>query len=838
MTTLRRMDGGFYQSLARAVVRHRWLVILLYALATAAMAWSGSRITLRSDITDLLPEGTPSADDLRFYLQRFGTADALFVTLRADTPGQTEQLEETATRLAAALDRSGLVRSVQHGLPEDDALAMLSLGLDHLPALVPAERHPDLRARLEPPAMREALTRARRSAEGALPLGPAKALLAEDPLGLASLLPRPEGASTLPVDADPGTGLFLSDDGTALLVVITPQRPPQDVPFARRLLAAVEQAEREALRGTSGIAADHAGGYLFAVQDEGRIRHDITVTASLSITAILVLFAVALRRAGLLLILLVPLTCSMIWTLGLAGLAPGHLNVVTVAFAAILLGVGDDALTHLYLRFREETARGETSGRALEEAMASTGPSILVASLTSGLSFASLTFVEFRGLSELGLIAAFGMGNLLVSVFLLFPCMLSLLPAGAGAAPPLARPMEALAALHAWARPRRRAVIGVAAAVTLAAGLSALRLEFSSDLATLRGDDPARERLESVLAPFGGLPDAAHRVHDAGDLEASLRAAEADLPALRRLAAEGVITGWSSPVLWLPSRAMQRVRMEALGGVDWDAAASAFVREAAALGLRPEYFDPFVRRLRRYGDGQAVILDPASLPDGLPASLRAGVAGSAVSATLIPAPGIDPATLAAELPAGGRLASVRRVVADLTAIIEKDFRRASLLALGMVLLASVAAFRSLRQLALVSVPVGVGCLLMLGALAAMGIPINLMNLVATPLVLGLGIDFGVYLVNRHEEEGRAGVPTVLRHTGGAILLTGLTTLSGFGSLLAADFAGLRSMGWVAVLGIAGCLTAALVLLPLLLPAPVSGSAAPPPGDPSLRRAPR
>ena len=84
---------------------------------------------------------------------------------------------------------------------------------------------------------------------------------------------------------------------------------------------------------------------------------------------------------------------------------------------------------------------------------------------------------------------------------------------------------------------------------------------------------------------------------------------------------------------------------------------------------------------------------------------------------------------------------------------------------------------------------------------------------------GLGIDFGVYIVNRHEEERRRGIDTVLRHTGSAILLTGVTTLAGFGALLAADFPGLRSMGWVAVLGIAGCLAASLTLLPLLLPGP-------------------
>src|SRR5262249_3909137 len=162
-------------------------------------------------------------------------------------------------------------------------------------------------------------------------------------------------------------------------------------------------------------------------------------------------------------------------------------NVVTVAFAAILVGVGDDALTHLYLRFREATARGTPRPLALEEAMGSTGPSILVSSLTTGLAFAALTFVRFRGLSELGFIAALGMVHLLVSVSFLFPCLLSMLPARGGPVEPLARPMASLAALHRWARPRRRLVMAATAALMLAAGWCALGVRFSSDLKSLRG---------------------------------------------------------------------------------------------------------------------------------------------------------------------------------------------------------------------------------------------------------------------------------------------------------------------------------------------------------------
>ncbi|MGH9868674.1 MAG: MMPL family transporter [Candidatus Polarisedimenticolia bacterium] len=821
------MDGGFYRRLAGAVIRRRRTVLVLYVLATLVLAWSASRLTLRSDITDLLPEGTPSADDLRDYLSRFGTADVLFVSLRAEGDGddRLEDLEDAATRLREALIGSGLVRSVQFGVTPGDAAALLDLGMEHLPVLLPPEEAAMLRARLQPAAMKQALERVRDAASRALPLGPAKDLLARDPLGLTSLIPRP-GASALPVTPDPGTGLFLSPDGTTLLVVVTPARPPQDTAFARRLLDEVARAEGLALAGASGITASHAGAYAIAVHQEDRIRHDIMVTASISMGVILLLYAAVLRRIGLLLIVAIPLSLSMLWTLGAAAVVPGHLNMVTVAFAAILLGVGDDALTHLYLRFREEVSRGAERHAALIEAMGSTGPSILIASLTSGLSFAALTFVRFRGLSELGLIAALGMINLLVSVYFLFPCLLAMLPSRPEARPPLSAMAGVLISFNHAARRRRGLVLAAAGLVTLAAAAAATRTRFSPDLASLRGEDPTFRQLESLMSPFGGLPETLHLVSDEGDLEASLRAAEAALPAVRALQARGELSGWTSPVLWMPSQATQRARHEALSDIAWRDVAADFRREADALGLRPDHFAPFLADLERWGNWDRVRLDPAAMEgDGPLDAIRMGLSGTAVATALIVPPGRDPAPATSALLSHGRVASVARVTSDLSSLIVEDFRRAAVIAGFMVLLAAATSFRSWRQLGLVSIPVVAGTVLMLGTMAMLGIPINLMNLVAVPMVFGLGIDFGVYIVNRHEEEGRRGIDTVLRHTGSGILLTGVTTLAGFGALLAADFPGLRSMGWVAVLGIGGCLAASLTLLPLLLlpgPPPASG----------------
>ena len=815
------MDG-FHGRLARFVQRRRWWVLAAYALLTAALGWLGAHIELKADITDLLPEGTPSGDDLRFYLEKFGNTHPLFLTVTATEGADADALEEAAQRLTDELTATGLFRGVRYGHTAEEGLALQHRLMHHLPVLVPPERIGDLRERLTPASVRSALERLKADAEGPLMAGPRKELVARDPLGLLALLPSP--IPTLgPARPDPVTGLFLSPGGDSLLVLATPVTPPQDVAFSRRLLREVESIERRVERAWPGHVIDHAGGHLFAVQDEARIRHDITWTVMIAVAAIAALFTIVLRRIGLLVILMVPLTVSTLWTLGVASIYPGHLNVVTIAFAAILLGMGDDSLTHLYLRFHEELGAGRARADALTVAASSTGPSILLATLTSGLAFGALAFVQFRGLSELGVIAAIGLINLLVSVFFLFPCLLSFGPAHGSASASLAVPMGPFVRFHRWGARRRGLVLSFAAALTLVAAACCLRLEFSSDIRALRGDDPAQLKLDRLLAPFGGLPDPIHLMKEADGVEGALQGVEALAPLCHELQRQGLIAGFSTVTDWLPSNRTQRARFDLSSRMPWGEAAASLTRAAEDLGMNADFFAPFLTNLERYRRWENAHLDPG---DGLSIAGLDGIsvdpAANVAVVALHPAPGVPPEQIVARLrrlePAADlRAASVGLVVADLSMLIEHDFLLASFIALATVTLTSLIAFGSAAKLALLAAPVVIGCLLMLGGLALLGVPINLMNLVATPLIFGLGIDFGVYIVNRHEEQGRVDVERLLRHTGGAILLTGVTTLAGFGSLLSASFAGLRSMGWVAVLGIGGCLAASLLILPLLLP---------------------
>ena len=123
-------------------------------------------------------------------------------------------------------------------------------------------------------------------------------------------------------------------------------------------------------------------------------------------------------------------------------------------------------------------------------------------------------------------------------------------------------------------------------------------------------------------------------------------------------------------------------------------------------------------------------------------------------------------------------------------------------------------FRSLAAVILALLPVGIGTLWLAGLMGWFNIPFNLANIMTLPLVIGIGVTNGIHILNRFAEERTPGI--LSRSTGKAVLVSGLTAIAGFGSLILAKHRGIHSLGCVMSVGIATCMIAGLTFLPALL----------------------
>jgi hypothetical protein len=145
---------------------------------------------------------------------------------------------------------------------------------------------------------------------------------------------------------------------------------------------------------------------------------------------------------------------------------------------------------------------------------------------------------------------------------------------------------------------------------------------------------------------------------------------------------------------------------------------------------------------------------------------------------------------------------------------KRSYEQAALYALAAIFALIYLDFRSLRHTLLAMLPVGLGMLLMFGLLGWLGEPLNPANMIVLPLILGIGVDDGVHIV--HDYLRRKGPYRMSASTASAILITSLTTMVGFGSLMIASHRGLQSLGRVLTIGVTCCLFSSFVMLPAAL----------------------
>lgn len=153
---------------------------------------------------------------------------------------------------------------------------------------------------------------------------------------------------------------------------------------------------------------------------------------------------------------------------------------------------------------------------------------------------------------------------------------------------------------------------------------------------------------------------------------------------------------------------------------------------------------------------------------------------------------------------------------DLVDYIGRDGKIATILTIIVVFILLLIDFGSVRYALMAMIPLVFGAVWMVGLLNLFGMKLTFVNVIAIPMIVGIGIDDGVHLLHRYKVEGKGKIYEVVASTGKAIMLTSLTTMIGFGVLLLAKYRGFGSMGSLLVLGVGACFVTTVLFLPSIL----------------------
>jgi predicted RND superfamily exporter protein len=602
-----------------------------------------------------------------------------------------------------------------------------------------------------------------------------------------------------------------SEDERTLIMAVYPLGISGEVRESRRYLRELGDATA-AIDATTlhpEMTVRVGGSFKDRLEEYDAIMGDLKFSGLLMTALFIALLLLYFRQIVAVPLVFLAFGPPLLWTFALARVVVTELNFVTVFLVVILAGLGVDYTIHSLTRYQEERARGRPMLDALSVVNATTARASLISALTTAAAFFTLASTRFLGFRQFGIIAGFGVCLAFLSAMLVLPALLAI--AEGWGVLRIRLPTTVPAPV-----PRRGAGLVLATAVFTAAigAISVAGLEFETDFTNLQTRLPAESRalkdtIRTVLA--GRLRPAVVRadsLEETREIEAILK---------KRLNGEDptpMITSVISVLDVLPPD--QDARLEVIESIRRllnDMAPFVDEQEAARIA---EYLE-------------MMPLAPLTIDD-LDVSLERrffGVSSSGANLVyLLHDVDLRDTERAAFLVEDVRSiegesttwygASEAVIVNDLLRVMKEDSALAIPLALIAAYLVLVLDFRSLRTALAPLIPLGMGFAWMFAIMWLTGMKLNLYNMVMLPSMVGIGIDSGVHVYHRFLEKGDVTFLEAMRTTNGALVVSALTTMIGFGSMSVSAHAGLASLGTLALLGMGCTLVAATIVFPLLL----------------------
>jgi len=636
-----------------------------------------------------------------------------------------------------------------------------------------------------------------------------------------------------------------------------------------RLRKLIEETQSE----VPGLNVGLTGEPVIEHDEMEQSQKDATFSSVVSLVLCALIFIYGYKQTGRPIKATICLVVGLGYTLAFATFTVGHLNILTIMFVPPLIGLAIDFGVHLVTRYEEELRQGKTKEAALTKAMVFTGQGIFVGAMTTAGAFLAMALTNFRGIQEMGIICGGGLLVCFIPMITLLPVLLlrgrqNVIDHNTGDVERRVR-IE-----NIWLE--RPVMVMVIVGVLCVLALTQVRKVYF-DYNLLNMESPGMPAVvfvqklidsagESVI--YGAV--VADSVKQAVELQKQIEklptvasngvrsmAIYLDEDQTEKLKLIGEIKQEVAP-LHFGTADTQPVNIEnfsrtlyslygylgaaldeikdsnpnltaqlvALREAINDLRKEMLSGDAAALAAHADKLAEFQQAL--FGDIRETFQtlqnqdDRASMRvEDLPVAFRHRFVGVTGKFLLQVYPKYD------VWQRGNQekfIADLRTIDPDVTGtpvqlyeyttLLKSSYETAALYSLIAIAVLVFIHFRSFGAVILSLLPVGIGTLWLVGLMGWLKIPFNPANIMTLPLVIGIGVTNGIHILNRFAEERTPGI--LSRSTGKAVLVSGLTAIAGFGSLMLAKHRGIHSLGCVMAIGIATCMIAGLAFLPALL----------------------
>lgn len=661
-------------------------------------------------------------------------------------------------------------------------------------------------------------------------------------------------------------GYMTSENGDLLFILVVPN---DDETSFTGYKTAVVQARRfiaETRKDFPDITVGLTGEDVISSDEMVTTQSDVETASQIALTGVALLFVIAYQGVVKPLLAVFCLLLGLSWTMGFTTLTIGHLNILSVVFTTILIGLGIDFGIHILERFKEERELGNEILPALQKTLQGTGKGNFSGAITTAMAFGAMVLTDFIGIVELGWIAGWGILFCMVAMLLVLPALITVeekwrKPSYAHKNSTTGNQRGCIDKIfdHYYL------IIGICTVLVLVASVSLKDLRFDYNLLNLQAKGTEAVQYEMKILKSAGrsawsaaiLADSLEEIQEKErQLKALPTVAQVEsitavipdhqeenasfikknlAPLLKDLEVEPEDVDFSWKALNKTLKGIQ-FKLQGREGDDLD--------QVQIAGNRVKNFreqsrkvEPGMVEQRLANFSKLLFADYRNLMDELKANadvrfVKLEEISDDLRKRYISQKGkyvahIFPSVDVWDLDQRHKyLNDLRSVDPDVTGsaihmfestrLMTEGYVKGGLYAMTAIIIYVSLLFRNLRTVFFVLLPVLAGSIWTVGIMELIGLKLNMANLVILPLILGIGVVNGIHITHRYREEEDKNASVLGKSTGLAVLLSSLTTMIGFGSMMVADHYGVYSLGLVLTLGVFNCLVASVTFLPALL----------------------
>lgn len=783
-----------------------WGVLVLGFLTTGFFA---AQLRLEEDISKVLPRSRKT-ESLNQVFQNSRFVDRLVITVSpkdstaALSPDSLVAFAEAFAQRADEKLKPYLGKTA-YKVDDEQALNLFSRIRESLPLYLTEADYRAMDSLISPTTLRETLARNYRTLTS--PTGLVlKQFIAADPVGLSTLGYQKLQQLQFDANFELYNGYVISKDHRHLLLFVSPAFPTNNTGQNERLLLGLDDIIAD-LSENRQATATYFGATVVAVGNALQIRQDAQLTQGVTVLFLVVFIGLYFRKKRAPLLVLVPVVFGGLFSAAVLFFLKGQVSVIALATGSIILGVAVNYSLHVFNHYRHT--------RDIRAVIADLALPLTVGSFTTIGGFLCLQFVESELLRDLGLFAAFALIGAALASLIFLPHLLTM---GDDPAPVTAQKSSWIDRIAAYRLEYSKPLLAVIVVLTGVFAYTAHFVGFETNVLHMNFRSEQTRRAETALNRLTAYSlQSVYVVSQGRDLDDALRQNERAMATVERLQRQGFVRSASGVASLLPSDSLQKARIQrwnAYWTPEKKADLLATLRtEGAALGFRETAFVTFGK-----------FLNANFQP--LDRQQRAALRETALDEYLTETPGrATVVTLLKVAPQHNRRVyaafedSPQTSVVDKQALtnqlvkgVEADFQRIAWMTSLLVFTVLLLTYGRV-ELALVSfVPMAITWVWILGIMGIFGIQFNIVNIIISALIFGLGDDYSLFIMDGLLQEYRTGKQNLASYKS-SILLSGITTMAGLGALIFAKHPALKSIAVISIVGIGCVVLISQVLIP-------------------------